>query len=156
ARSTPQPIGGGSDGRERVVRVEARVDARASISGGVRRPHDPVDVREGTVAHPGLRERGLGMFQKSSGRILRVYRLIPMNPVAIGDGGWPLADSLRGRVERILAVFQAAPAQDASSVDRSAVERFLLALDELAAATDALSAPRAGQSGERAPGPILV
>jgi len=79
-----------------------------------------------------------------------------MKPDGIGDGGSPLADFLRGRVERILAAFQAGPAQAGSSPDRAAVERFLLALDELAAATDALSSPRGAERDERTAGPILV
>lgn len=50
----------------------------------------------------------------------------------------PLGDFLRNQVERILASFQAAAAPPADSLEREALTRFLVVLDELAAAADAL------------------
>jgi len=69
----------------------------------------------------------------------------------------PLADFLRGRVERVLASFQAAGVQPAAR-DKGALERFLVALDEVGAAADALSSPKRGSpsASERASSIILV
>src|SRR5258705_235265 len=66
----------------------------------------------------------------------------------IGSGGSPLADFLRSRVERILAEFQAGVAPAGPPPHRGAGERFLLALDDLAAATDG-----PGAAAQAAPGP---
>jgi DNA-binding NarL/FixJ family response regulator len=55
-----------------------------------------------------------------------------------GDAS-PLAGFLRMRVERVLATFQAAAVPPAASLERGALERFLQALDDLAAAADALT-----------------
>src|SRR5258705_10553194 len=65
----------------------------------------------------------------------------------IGSGGSPLADFLRSRVERILAEFQAGVAPAGPAPDRGAVGRFLLAPDDLAAATDGLGAAAPGAPG---------
>jgi DNA-binding NarL/FixJ family response regulator len=51
----------------------------------------------------------------------------------------PLAGFLRMRVERVLATFQAAAVPPATDLERGALERFLRALDDLAAAADALT-----------------
>jgi len=51
----------------------------------------------------------------------------------------PLASFLRMRVERVLATFQAAAVPPATNLERGALERFLRALDDLAAAADTLS-----------------
>jgi len=87
-----------------------------------------------------------------------VYNLVPMKLDGIGSGGSPLADFLRSRVERILAEFQAGVAPAGPAPDRGAVERFLLALDDLAAATDGLgaAAQAAPGPGERTAAPVLV
>jgi DNA-binding CsgD family transcriptional regulator len=76
----------------------------------------------------------------------------------IGSGGSPLADFLRSRVERILAAFQAGVTPVGDTPDRGAVERFLLALDDLAAATDGLgtAAPAPAGPAERTAAPVLV
>jgi DNA-binding CsgD family transcriptional regulator len=55
-----------------------------------------------------------------------------------GDAS-PLAGFLRMRVERVLATFQAAAVPPATNLERGALERFLRALDDLAAAADALT-----------------
>jgi DNA-binding NarL/FixJ family response regulator len=69
----------------------------------------------------------------------------------------PLADFLRGRVERVLASFQAAGVQPAAR-DKGALERFLVALDEVGAAAEALGSPKreSTSSSERAGAIILV
>jgi DNA-binding NarL/FixJ family response regulator len=51
----------------------------------------------------------------------------------------PLAGFLRMRVERVLATFQAAAVLPAANLEKGALERFLRALDDLAAAADALT-----------------
>jgi DNA-binding NarL/FixJ family response regulator len=66
----------------------------------------------------------------------------------------PLADFLRGRVERVLASFQAAAVQPA--VQRRALERFLSALDELAAAADALSPSTRSRASPSEPAGVTV
>jgi len=85
-----------------------------------------------------------------------VYSVLPMKPDGIGAGDSPLGDFLRGRVERLLAGFQATGGPAAS--DRRTVERFLLALDELAAATDALAVaePERAREPDRKPAPLLL
>jgi len=55
-----------------------------------------------------------------------------------GDAS-PLAGFLRMRVERVLATFQTAAVPPAMNLERGALERFLRALDDLAAAADALT-----------------
>jgi DNA-binding CsgD family transcriptional regulator len=50
----------------------------------------------------------------------------------------PLAEFLRGQVQRIVSGFQAAAGSPGSTPDREAFQRFLVALDELSAATEAL------------------
>jgi DNA-binding NarL/FixJ family response regulator len=51
----------------------------------------------------------------------------------------PLAGFLRMRVERVLATFQAAAVPPAAKLEKGALERFLRAMDDLAAAADALT-----------------
>jgi len=55
-----------------------------------------------------------------------------------GDAS-PLAGFLRMRIERVLATFQAAAVPPATNLEKGALERFLRALDDLAAAADALT-----------------
>jgi len=68
----------------------------------------------------------------------------------------PFADFLRARVERILAIFDAATSTPGSAPGRRALERFLHALDELAAAAHDLGSTRQERSGRREPDTIAV
>jgi DNA-binding CsgD family transcriptional regulator len=61
-----------------------------------------------------------------------------MKPDGTAARGSPFAEFLRAQVERISARFQAATGSPGSVPDRAALHRFLVALDELSAATDGL------------------
>jgi hypothetical protein len=67
--------------------------------------------------------------------------------------GSPFAEFLRAQVERISTRFHAATGSPGLVADRAALHRFLVALDELSAATDALGGDAAMTS---APATILV
>jgi len=68
----------------------------------------------------------------------------------------PFADFLRARVERILSIFDAATSTPGSVPGRGALERFLRALDELAAAAHDLGSVRQERQGRREPDVIAV
>ena len=80
---------------------------------------------------------------------MRTYRTV--------DSSSPLADFLRGRVEQVLASFQAAVAQPAAR-ERGTLERFLAALDEVGAAAEALGSPpeRGPTSASEGAGAIIL
>jgi DNA-binding CsgD family transcriptional regulator len=63
-----------------------------------------------------------------------------MKPDGTAERGSPFAEFLRAQVQRISARFQAAAGSPDSVPDRAALHRFLVALDELSAATDAVGA----------------
>ena len=68
----------------------------------------------------------------------------------------PFADFLRARVERILSIFDAATSTPGSVPGRGALERFLHALDELAAAAHDLGSVRQERQARREPDVIAV
>ena len=63
-----------------------------------------------------------------------------MKPDGTAERGSPFAEFLRAQVHRISARFQAAAGSPDSVPDKAALHRFLVALDELSAATDAVGA----------------
>src|SRR5438067_9030645 len=68
----------------------------------------------------------------------------------------PFADFLRARVERILSIFDAATSTPGSVPGRGALERFLRALDELAAAAHDLGSVRQERPVRREPDIVAV
>src|SRR2546428_13973404 len=68
----------------------------------------------------------------------------------------PFADFLRARVERILSIFDAATSTPGSVPGRGALERFLRALDELAAAAHDPGSVRQERHARREPDVIAV
>src|SRR3989442_9364935 len=68
----------------------------------------------------------------------------------------PFADFLRACAERILSTFDAATSTPGSAPERRALERFLHALDELAAAAHDLGSTRQERSARREPDTIAV
>jgi DNA-binding CsgD family transcriptional regulator len=77
-----------------------------------------------------------------------------MKPDGTGERGSPFAEFLRAQVQRISARFQAAAGSPDSVPDRAALHRFLVALDELSAATDAVGAE--SKTAPEPPATILV
>ncbi len=66
--------------------------------------------------------------------------MVLMKPDGTAERGSPFAEFLRAQVHRISARFQAAAESPDSVPDKAALHRFLVALDELSAATDAVGA----------------
>src|SRR5712664_749646 len=77
-----------------------------------------------------------------------------MKPDGTAERGSPFAEFLRAQVQRISARFQAAAGSPDSVPDKAALHRFLVALDELSAATDAVGAGT--QTAPEPPATILV
>ncbi len=77
-----------------------------------------------------------------------------MKPDGTVGRGSPFAEFLRAQVERISARFQAAAGSPGSVPDRASIHRFLVALDELSAATDSVGADT--KAAPEAPANILV
>jgi len=77
-----------------------------------------------------------------------------MKPDGTAERGSPFAEFLRAQVQRIAAKFQAAAGSPDSVPDRAALQRFLVALDELSAATDAVGT--VSNVATEAPATILV
>jgi len=77
-----------------------------------------------------------------------------MKPDGTGAYDTPIADFLRGQVERISRQFQAATGSPGSIPERAALQRFLRALDDLSSATQALAAGK--PSTASGPSAVLV
>jgi DNA-binding NarL/FixJ family response regulator len=81
------------------------------------------------------------MFQDSSGQISSVgYSLVSMETDGSPDTSSPLAEFLQARIERVVQGLATGASTPDLTPSRKALERFLVALDELAAAAESLAA----------------